>query len=369
MDVFPWDQYFETGLIDIDNQHHRLVDITNEFGTLLSRNEVRPVDIERVYADLKSYAQYHFDEEEKLMTMLGVDERHISHQKREHRSFFQEIFFMQAGKDLHDQASGQQILEFLINWLVYHILGSDRSLAKQIRAIENGLEASTAYFAEEQEASQATGPLLKSLHNLFQQVSQRNKQLVELNQSLEAKVAQRTQDLTEANRRLEEMASTDVLTGLPNRRHAMQRLAQLWEESQVESIPLACMMIDADGFKRINDTYGHDAGDLVLRELATNLRDAVRSDDVVCRLGGDEFLIICPNTDEEGVLHIAELTQRNIAALTVPVADGGAWPGSISVGVAVSNNRMQTPDALLKAADLGVYAAKDAGKNCVRMIR
>ena len=176
----------------------------------------------------------------------------------------------------------------------------------------------------------------------------------------------KTLELSEANQKLGELASTDVLTGLSNRRHAMQILEHLWAESIKNSTPLACMMIDADGFKEINDSYGHDAGDIVLRELAKELQYAVRTDDIVCRLGGDEFLIICPNTNEEGSMHIANITHSKISELTVEVA-GGAWKGSISVGVAVKTDSMQTPGNLIKAADRGVYAAKKVGKNCVMM--
>ncbi len=368
MEVFQWDQSFATGLTRIDTQHHRLLDVTNEFGSLLSQDGVVSADIERVYTELLSYTKNHFEEEEEFMTSEGVDERHVNHQKQEHQCFLEEVTLMYANLDAANNDSGQLLLEFLMSWLVYHILGSDMCMARQVAAINAGKSAAEAYLAEEQELDKATGPLLKSLNNLFQQVSSRNKQLVELNQTLETKVAQRTESLTEANQKLEELALTDVLTGLPNRRHAMRSLAQLWDEALDKGISLACLMIDADGFKRINDSYGHDAGDIVLCQLAKQLSYTVRSDDIVCRLGGDEFLIICPNTDQEGAMHIADLTQAKIADLIVPVADGGAWQGSISVGVAVSTTAMKTPDELIKAADNGVYAAKAAGRNCVRMV-
>ncbi|MCD6581925.1 MAG: diguanylate cyclase [Desulfuromusa sp.] len=176
----------------------------------------------------------------------------------------------------------------------------------------------------------------------------------------------KTLALSEANQKLGELASTDVLTGLSNRRHAMQILERLWAESIENNMPLACIMIDADGFKEINDSYGHDAGDTVLCELAKELQYAVRTDDIVCRLGGDEFLIICPNTNKEGSMHIASMVHTKISDLTVEVA-GGAWQGSISVGVAVKTDSMQTLGELIKASDRGVYAAKEAGKNCVMM--
>jgi hemerythrin len=124
------------------------------------------------------------------------------------------------------------------------------------------------------------------------------------------------------------------------------------------------MMIDADHFKEVNDNYGHDAGDLVLKELARALKHALRTDDLVCRLGGDEFLVICPNTNEEGCMYIAELMRKKISELRVPTS-GEPWHGSVSVGVAARNADTKNCDTLLKRADKNLYAAKDAGKNCV----
>lgn len=161
---------------------------------------------------------------------------------------------------------------------------------------------------------------------------------------------------------------TDVLTGLPNRRQALQVLEREWQTSTASGAPLACMMIDADGFKKINDTCGHDAGDAVLRELARCLQDAVRNDDVVCRLGGDEFLIICALTPLEGALLTAEKVRHEVSELRV-AAGNGFWIGSISVGVAVRHSAMSCFDALLKAADDGVYAAKANGRNCVASVQ
>jgi len=196
-------------------------------------------------------------------------------------------------------------------------------------------------------------------------VTHHNKRLVELNRTLESKVEERTHALSVANQKLEELASTDALTGLPNRRHAMRRITELWNEAKGAGTTLACMMIDADEFKHINDTYGHDAGDVVIRELARNIQHAIRSDDVACRLGGDEFLVICPNTSLDGVQRIAEIMREKISLLRVP-AGGGEWAGSVSIGVAASSEQMSGPDGVIKAADKAVYAAKAAGKNCVR---
>jgi hemerythrin len=170
--------------------------------------------------------------------------------------------------------------------------------------------------------------------------------------------------LQDANQRLEDLANTDVLTKLPNRRYALRSFALEWAAAVRSGAPLACLMIDADGFKVINDTHGHDAGDAVLRALAAQLQHAVRTDDLVCRLGGDEFLIICAGTPLKGALLLAEAIRSEVAALRVP-AGAGEWRGSISIGVAARTDAMNGLDDLMKEADLGLYAAKRNGRNCV----
>ncbi len=368
MESFQWDQHFVTGLAEVDKQHRRLVDLINQFGSLVVDDELNSRDIDAVLGQLADYADHHFHMEENFMTALKVDERHLAEHIQAHRGFLQEVKSMYAGMSPENSEVAKNLLEFLTQWLAYHILGSDQNMARQVRAIRSGVSPDQAYNIGERGKDNATQPLLVALDNLFQQVSMRNKELVQLNLSLEAKVDERTQALALANLHLEELASTDALTGLPNRRHAMRRLAHLWEESTRAELPLACIMVDADHFKEINDTHGHDAGDLVLCELATTMQGALRSDDIVCRLGGDEFLIICPNTNHEGGMHIAELTWRKVCELNVPTGNG-VWRGSISVGVAARTPAQSNYDELIVVADKGVYAAKKDGKNCVRTIQ
>jgi hemerythrin len=365
MESFHWDKHFETGLAEVDKQHRHLVDVINRFGDLLSQLEgVSFSDIEAVFNELAEYAQYHFKEEEVMMAQEGLDARYVAHHVQLHVNFLQELSRMREGVSPQNPDAAKPLLKFLTYWLAFHILGTDQSMARQVRAIQAGQKSADAFSSEEVMKEGATEPLLHALNGLFHQVSERNRELLELNRTLEEKVAERTRALSDANHRLEEMALTDVLTGLPNRRHAMARLAQGWSESLRDGTPLACMMIDADGFKQINDNYGHDAGDEVLRQLSKNLRYSVRTDDIVCRLGGDEFLIVCPRTSQDGALHAAELTRQAIAALRV-TAGNGVWSGSISVGVAVRTPDMRGPEDLIKAADEGVYIAKRNGRNRV----
>ena len=368
MESFRWDNCFITGLAEVDEQHHHLVDVINRFGDLLTQREgATAEDIEQVFGELAAYAEYHFREEEEMMVEAGVDPRHTTYHREIHASFLQEVTRMHAGMtaDNHDAASS--LLKFLTHWLAYHILGSDQVLAKQIAAIAAGTSAEDAYLVDQNDGDPATATLLHALNGLFHQVSERNRALYELNQTLEARVAERTQELSEANQRLEDMAMTDVLTGLPNRRHALRCFAREWQESARLGTPLACMMIDADGFKTINDTYGHDAGDEVLRQLSRRLSNAVRTDDIVCRLGGDEFLVICAHTPLDGAMQTAAKLRQEVSTMRV-TAGSGEWLGSVSVGVAVRSVGMKTIEDLMRAADEGVYAAKRNGRNCVATV-
>ena len=365
MESFVWTSHFETGLPEIDRQHRHLVTIINGYGASLSENELAFDAMETVCAELFDYAGYHFREEEELMFQVGIDPRHIGYHMELHQGFLAEATSIHASITPDDHKVARQLLSFLIHWLAYHVLHVDQNMARQLAAIRSGSVPADAYEAEERRIDSATAPLVGALSGMFRLVSDRNADLDQANKSLEMKVAQRTEALAEANLRLEELALTDSLTGLPNRRHAMRRLADLWEESLQDLTPLVCIMIDADNFKEVNDNCGHDAGDIVLRELARTLQGCLHNDDVVCRLGGDEFLFICPDTDQDGGMHVAERTRKQVSELRIPAGDG-VWHGSISVGVATRASGMKSHEELIRLADDGLYAAKRDGNNCVR---
>jgi len=365
MDAFRWDPCYVTKLTDVDDQHHRLVDLINRFGEMVMREQGATVsELEAVFTELAKYAQYHFSEEETLMATVGLDERYVAQHRQSHVSFMEEVTQLHGSVSTDNRAAAKSLLQFLTHWLAYHILGSDQFMARQIESVMSGNSPEDAYLAGETAIDPSTDALLTALNGLFQQVSERNRELVQLNKTLEARVAERTLALTDANQRLEDLANTDALTRLPNRRYALRSFAMEWAASVREGTPLACLMIDADGFKVINDTYGHDAGDAVLRALSDQLQHAVRTDDIVCRLGGDEFLIICTGTPLAGALILAETVRSEVAALRVP-AGAGQWHGSVSIGVAARTDTMKGLEDLMKEADLGLYAAKRNGRNCV----
>lgn len=366
MQSFKWDQYFETGLEEVDEQHQSLVNIVNRYSSLLAENHVSLDEIRLALFELSRYSEYHFKEEEKLMREVGISALHLEEHIQVHRTFMSEVFSMQAFIHDVDDRSAVQLLEFLIHWLAYHILGIDQNMARQVIAIRSGMSAEEAYAKEEREKNAATEPLLNALNALFDQVSERNRELVKLNQSLEEKVIERTQQLYQVNRQLEALSMTDSLTGLPNRRKAMRQLVLHWNLAQDNQQPFVCVMIDIDGFKAVNDHHGHDVGDKVLTTIANMLRDHFRSDDLVCRLGGDEFLVICPETNTAGGVYIAEQVCRAIQQQVISLENNTRWQGSVSMGVAAFASNMKDHHELLRGGSSGLPCQKQRKKSCLR---
>jgi len=163
-----------------------------------------------------------------------------------------------------------------------------------------------------------------------------------------------------------ELAVTDTLTGLHNRRYMSSQASALVQRAAMGGEPVSALLVDIDHFKRINDTFGHDIGDEVLKEFAVRLATNVRGIDLACRFGGEEFVVIMPDTQLKDALRIAERLRLHVSG-TPFRAPGLADPLSvtISVGVSCTEGQGDTPDALLKRADEAVYEAKAHGRNQV----
>lgn len=361
---FNWNKCYLTGLKSVDDQHRSLVDIINQFSDKMTSQDICNVDLTALYSKLANYATYHFKEEEQLMKSSGIDPRHIRRHEEAHHHFLEEIADLFNTIETGGIEQARFLLKFLIQWLAFHILGIDKSMSHQISLVSEGTPADVAYEKVDGMKCESAEPLVQAVTGLFEQVSIRNRQLKALNSSLEQKVLERTRELDTANEKLEILVITDALTGLPNRRFALKCLEKFWNLAKTQKQPLSCIMIDADNFKQVNDNYGHDAGDEVLKALSAELQNAFRTDDVVCRLAGDEFIAICPNTDINGAKCIAETVRNCISQLSVATG-GDPWKGSISVGVATTNDEMSCYKALIKAADVALYRAKSAGRDCV----
>lgn len=290
----------------------------------------------------------------------------------------------EAGYEVHCAADGLEALKVLEKThpeIV--ILDSETprvggvAVCEELRRLEIGLRAYVVMLADsdkEEEHIEAfrsgaddciTKPISKRL--LLARV-QAGRRLVDLHKQVENDKQERLRQISELSlltRRLEASSTVDDLTGLPNRRYAMSRLEEEWRAAERLGAPLSVIMVDIDHFKRINDCRGHGEGDAVLQEIGMLMLSKIRRADVICRMGGEEFLVINVDSDQVGALQCAERLRTTVEHRAIP----GTEPGSvvtISLGVATRSPGMRDCKELLKAADEALYAAKDAGRNTVR---
>ncbi|GLQ57508.1 PleD family two-component system response regulator [Devosia nitrariae] len=161
------------------------------------------------------------------------------------------------------------------------------------------------------------------------------------------------------------MAVTDELTGLYNRRYFDRHLAVMLGKAQAQDRELAVMLLDIDHFKSVNDTHGHDAGDAVLKEFAQRLRRNIRGVDLACRFGGEEFVVLMPDTDHRQAEAVAERVRNAMAERPFEVGTVLELTLTVSVGVSLNEHDHDTPETLLKRADIALYRAKREGRNRV----
>ncbi|HZX32890.1 MAG TPA: diguanylate cyclase [Rhodocyclaceae bacterium] len=169
----------------------------------------------------------------------------------------------------------------------------------------------------------------------------------------------------QTQKELERQANTDFLTGLANRRRFLEQAAFSLAHAKRYREPFSLLMVDLDHFKAVNDTYGHQTGDLVLKQVANILRAAVREVDLVGRFGGEEFGVMLPNTQEAQALQAAERLRAAVAAATMASETGQPFNVTLSVGIATLAGTPTDIGTLLQQADHGLYAAKEGGRNRV----
>lgn len=174
-------------------------------------------------------------------------------------------------------------------------------------------------------------------------------------------------ELEGARQQLAVLATHDDLTGVHNRRHFMAEVQREWLRARRYNLAAAVLLIDADHFKRINDTHGHLCGDELLRQIARATGESLRQADVLARFGGEELIVYLPHTDALGALDVAERIRAKVQALSV------AWQGApvgttVSIGVAPLRAELPSLDWMIHEADTALYTAKADGRNCVRTL-
>lgn len=193
-------------------------------------------------------------------------------------------------------------------------------------------------------------------------------QLVEANVKLRSELQTARQEISSKQRELETFvneARTDTLTGLKNRRLFNEELDRMFAQRQRQGVTFSLIMLDVDHFKKFNDTYGHLAGDLVLRSVAQVLSNTLREMDIVCRYGGEEFAIVCPGSRLQEATIAAERVRAAVAGKTVALKEGNVQV-TASLGVAEVTSA-EIADGLIQRSDEALYSAKHSGRNRVHI--
>ena len=244
------------------------------------------------------------------------------------------------------------ILSILINKLVLRPLSALNASSEQIAGGQYDVAIQTK-----------TSDELGMLANTFNHMARTIKDHME---NLEEKVAQRTSELTEINKLLDRHARTDPLTGLSNRREILEKMDSEIKRAARFKRTFSVILLDLDRFKEINDRYGHAAGDFILMEVSARIPGLVRSLDTIGRWGGEEFLLILPETGLKGALIVAENLRKGIQDLDLRF-DGDRIPVTISVGVGEYHSG-QSVDECIRETDRALYKAKQQGRNRVEHI-
>ncbi|MBU0621457.1 MAG: bacteriohemerythrin [Gammaproteobacteria bacterium] len=472
-DIFPWNENFQTGISVIDAQHRKLVELLNKLASHLAYGEEKP-ELNMIFNELTDYAQYHFKTEEGIWNKyLATDKLAVDHAGT-HHSFVDEVIKLRGKQETFaTEQMIEEIVVFLTHWLAFHILESDKHMAKIVLSVQLGLTLDEAKDKARKEMSGALRVLIETILSMYDTLSSRTLQLMRevaerqraedklrlsrkvIDSTLEAifitdqdgmiidtnpsfcldvqlehaqivgrdvrqlKPSLFSQDksdeiwrtatesghwagetvgrdaggeiegawlalssikdshgvithyvgvissithLVKRQQILEVEANHDALTGLPNRRLLQDRLDQAITHSDRAGRVMALCYLDLDGFKQINDTLGHDAGDDVLRLVAARLGKALRGEDTVVRLGGDEFVLLLGDLDSEE--SAVQFLNRLLKDISQPMSIfGNSAEVTASIGVTFYPRDQSAPEQLLKHADEAMLTAKREGKS------
>jgi two-component system, cell cycle response regulator len=237
-------------------------------------------------------------------------------------------------------------------------------LCSQIRSLERTRNVPMLAIAEAEDTSRLVRGLEIGVNDYLIRPIDRNEMLARVRTQIRRR--RYTERLRDNVQLSIEMAITDGLTGLHNRRYMESHLSSLVEQAAARGKPLTVLVLDIDYFKSINDTHGHDAGDEVLREFSQRLKKSIRGIDLACRYGGEEFVVVMPETDMAVATMVAERLRRRIASEPFPISQGtNAVEVTISIGLAARTSAADTAAQILKRADQALYRAKRDGRNRV----
>ena len=237
-------------------------------------------------------------------------------------------------------------------------------LCSQVRSLERTRTVPILAIAEAEDSARLMRGLEIGINDYLIRPIDRNELMARVRTQIRRK--RYTERLRDNVQMSIEAAITDALTGLHNRRYMETHLATLVEQAHARGKPLTVLVLDIDFFKAVNDTHGHDAGDDVLREFAVRLKKSIRGIDLACRLGGEEFVVVMPDTDMAVATMVAERLRRRIAADAFPIHKGERKVAvTISIGLAALSGPDDSAANVLKRADQALYRANRDGRNRV----
>lgn len=362
-EVFPWNENFETGNKIIDQQHKKLVLLLNKLGRTLINEE--SIEVNLAFDELAKYADFHFHEEEAIWANHFADDYWLSSHQMSHASFLPkviEIKKQEVGKKLSNVI--EEIVQFLIRWLAFHIIDSDKRMAIAISEIEKGTPINEAKLLAEKKMSGSMRMLIETILKMYDGLSSN---AIDLMRERKARIKAEDK-LKKVNRKLEALSVTDQLTELYNRRFFNTTFEREIRAANREGKTLSFFMIDIDFFKLYNDNYGHLEGDEVLKSVSQALRQICRRPtDFVFRFGGEEFGVITSGMPHDYVEKFGEKLRFAVEDLQIPHSHNNASDYvTISIGaVNLIPSRNDTMESIIKIADDRLYYAKDTGRNRV----
>jgi two-component system cell cycle response regulator len=236
-------------------------------------------------------------------------------------------------------------------------------LCSQVRSLDRTRNVPILAIADAENSSRLVRALEIGVNDYLSRPIDKNELLARVRTQIRKK--RYTERLRDNVQMSIEMAITDALTGLYNRRYMETHVGSLVEQARSRGKPLTVLVLDIDYFKSINDTHGHDAGDDVLREFALRIRKSIRGIDLACRYGGEEFVVVMPETDLAVATMVAERLRRRIASEPFPIQQGArSIEVTISIGIAGLGGA-DNAASVLKRADQALYRAKRDGRNRV----
>ena len=369
--MFPWSDFFEVGVDEIDTQHGVLVNIINEICSCVFSTKNYEETMNGLFIKLIDYTKYHFESEEQYFKRNFIPENLLETHTKYHAELVSQVLILKDRCDTgsNRNANLEEILTTLVIWLTNHILQEDMRLCMIVSNVDSGMSIDEAVRRADEEMHGSKGTVAKVMSAMMHVSGAGVLELrreIEFRRRLEEQLTEEISIRKDAEEKLKYLAHHDALTGLPNRRLFEELSSVALSFAKRSKYEQAILFIDIDGFKDVNDTLGHNAGDALLIMIAKRLEECVRESDIVARLGGDEFTIhLGIDCNANGAKTAASKIVESISMpfdLGKDIANVGA-----SVGISIYPNDAEDVETLVQNADAAMYVAKKSGKNAYKL--